>query len=547
MGESFLFQGDHFTEANTIDALTLPLHLLGGVGLFLLGMIIMTNGLKALAGNAMRRLLLRFTHTPLSGATTGAVATAILQSSSAITVAAVGFVGAGLMTYPSALGIIFGANIGTTLTGWLVALFGLKFKLGSVMLPVIFSGVVLHLFASGRWKQIGLALAGFGLIFVGIDTLQEAMRGNEHMVTPDVFPPDGLFGRLQLVGIGILITLVTQSSSAGVAAALTAVYAGAISFEQGAALVIGMDVGTTATAALATVGGSAGSRRTGLSHVIYNLLTAIGALVLLNPYTQAWQAIAPERFAADAEIALVGFHTTFNFLGVVFVLPLAGQFARLMTYLVPEQESVFTRGLDRALLGEPRVALTALEASLVLELKAMLQSIRHQLGRSAPPEVGLSELEASLNRTHAYADRIHLDPGKAPDWSRLVTMIHALDHMQRLLERCTETGRIHMARDTAQLQQVVTVLDACLVTILHSLEPGQWQQADAAAGEASAVLDNQTEALRETIMQQVARGELDVPGGTDQLEAIRWAQRTGTHIARITSHLAPMHTAPNGI
>ena len=138
----------------------------------MLGMIVMTDGLRTLAGSAIRKALLRFTRTPVSGAVTGAVSTAILQSSSATTVAAVGFVGASLMAFPEALGIIFGANVGTTITGWLVATLGFKLKLGTVVLPVIFVGVLLRLFSKGRLAATGYALAGFGVIFVGITVMQ---------------------------------------------------------------------------------------------------------------------------------------------------------------------------------------------------------------------------------------------------------------------------------------------------------------------------------------------------------------------------------------
>jgi phosphate:Na+ symporter len=135
---------------------------------------------------------------------TGVTCTAILQSSSAVTVAAVGFVGAGLMTFSQSLGIIFGANAGTTITGWLVVLLGFKLKLGTVILPVIFIGAILKLFAKKRIASIGFALAGFGLIFVGISMMQEGMSGLEHIITPDQFPADTLIGRLKLMLMSIL-------------------------------------------------------------------------------------------------------------------------------------------------------------------------------------------------------------------------------------------------------------------------------------------------------------------------------------------------------
>ena len=148
---------------------------LGGLGLFLLGMIIMTEGLREMAGDAIRTALMRFTSIPTSGAVTGAFSTSILQSSSATTVAAVGFVGAGLMSFTSSLGIIFGANIGTTITGWLVALIGFKLKIGTIMLPLKLVGTLKRLFAKGKARSAGYEIAGFGLIFVPISIIQIAM------------------------------------------------------------------------------------------------------------------------------------------------------------------------------------------------------------------------------------------------------------------------------------------------------------------------------------------------------------------------------------
>ena len=156
--------------------------LLGGLGLFLLGMIVMTDGLNGLTGHRMRRTLLRFTRSPTSGVVTGALTTAVLQSSSATTVAAVGFVSAGLLTFSQALGIVFGANIGTTATGWLVALLGFKLQLAELFMPVIFLGAVCHLFGRGRIAAIGLAAAGFGLILVSVAMLQHGMADIDRLL-----------------------------------------------------------------------------------------------------------------------------------------------------------------------------------------------------------------------------------------------------------------------------------------------------------------------------------------------------------------------------
>ncbi|MBT8495558.1 MAG: Na/Pi symporter, partial [Deltaproteobacteria bacterium] len=300
---------------------------IGGLGLFLLGMSLLTDGLKTLAGSSLQRILRRFTRNPTTGAVSGAVVTAVVQSSSATTITAVGLVGAGLLTFPHALGILFGANIGTTATGWLVAVFGFKVPLGTIAMPLVLVGVLLRLFASDRLAALGYSLAGFAVIFIAIGIMQSGMANLEGLVTPESFPGNDLLGRLELVAIGVAITLVTQSSSAGVATAMTALHTGTIGFEQAAALVIGMDVGTTVTAVLATLGGSAAVKRTGYAHLIYNLMTGTMAFALLTPYINVAELLGS---SSDPELFLVGFHTFFNTLGVLLVLPLAGRFGRLM-------------------------------------------------------------------------------------------------------------------------------------------------------------------------------------------------------------------------
>jgi len=286
----------------------------GGLGVFLLGLVIMTNGLQSVAGDTMRLAMLNFTKSPYSGAASGAIMTALLQSSSATTVAAVGFAGAGILTFSESLGIIFGANLGTTITGWIVAIFGFKYPLGTIVLPFILIGTILKIFANKRLASIGYAIAGFGLIFVGIAMMQEGVSGFEGIITPEIFPQDTILGRLKLIALGVLVTAITQSSSAGVAISLTLLFAGAVNFEQAAALVIGMDVGTTVTAAMATIGGNLNARRTGFSHVIYNLFTAFGAFILISPYVMFWEYIAPGELINNSEIALVAFHSFLIFL-----------------------------------------------------------------------------------------------------------------------------------------------------------------------------------------------------------------------------------------
>ncbi|WP_448566403.1 Na/Pi cotransporter family protein [Thalassotalea ganghwensis] len=513
---------------------------LGGLGVFLLGMIVMTDGLRALAGPAMRQVLVKFTRSPLTGALTGAGCTAILQSSSATTVAAVGFVGAGVMSFSEALGIIFGANIGTTITGWLVVLVGFKLQLATVMLPVILVGVVLKLFSKNKLATLGYALAGFGLIFVGISMMQQGMTGVEQIITPESFPPDTWLGRIQLVLLGVLITLITQSSSAGVAAALTALFAGAINFNQAAALVIGMDLGTTATAAMATIGGSIGSRRTGFSHVIYNGFTAVGALLLLTPFTYFSSTYFPGSLTNNAEVALVAFHTTFNIIGVIVVLPFTKQFAAFIKKVIAQNELSYVDQLDSQLLAEPSVALTTVFSTLKVQLHQLLSYIQWLLNNTHRKcLIDFAQLQIALDETHAYVDLIHLDRSNSDEWNKLINIIHVLDHMQRIHERCDEAST-HSANLLRQ-QQVDAILEQVrdeISQIATCFDEEQWRKAQKIAYSTRKNLAKMLEPVRNNIMERIAQGELTVPQATELMEGMRWLQRIINHIARIAHHLS---------
>jgi len=514
------------------------LQVAGGLGLFLLGMVVMTDGLKNLAGKFLLNILTRFTHSPYSGALTGAGSTAVLQSSSATTVATVGFVSAGLLSFPQALGIIFGANLGTTITGWMVALLGIKLKLASILLPLILVGALFKLFGKGRLAAAGLAIAGFGLIFVGISNLQLGMSGLENYVSPQTFPPDNFFGRLQLIVIGIAITLITQSSSAGVATALTALHAGTISFPQAAALVIGMDVGTTVTAALATLGGSVETRRTGYSHVIYNLMTAVIAFMLLTPFTLFWESFVSGGLQTNSEIALVAFHSGFNFLGVILILPVAHRFARLMIHLVPAPEFTELDRLDRNLLREPEAALTAVGKTLddiTIRLFIYLQKL---INRQQPDSQELDRIASILDGTHQYVDQIHLQPQDKQTWPLITSAVHMLDHLQRLHERCEEEpDRAVSLHNTASLQQAGESCKSSLIKVNQALTAQAFDNAARIAADNARQIEDQTEAIREESLCDIAMGNTDVPEGTDRLEAIRWLRRSSYHVWRICEHM----------
>src|SRR3974390_1823117 len=328
--------------------------ILGGVGLFLLGMTVMTGGLKALAGSALRTLL--------------------VQSSSATTMTTIGLVSAGLLTFPQGLGLVFGANVGTTGTGWLVALIGVRVSLTAAALPMIFVGALIKLLARGRVSAAGGALAGFALVLFGLTTLQQGMGGLAERLHPADLPAvfdaggwRGMVGALALVAVGLAMTAVMQSSTAAIAVTLSAYYAGAVGLDQGCALIIGQNIGTATSSALAAIGASTTAKRLAIGYVLFKLIAAVIALVLFPIVTPLLVRAAN---TIDGVTLLAAYHTAHNVVGVVLLLPLIDRFTRLVERFLPERGSPLTRCLDPSALRTPIVAGGAVRGTLARALGA---------------------------------------------------------------------------------------------------------------------------------------------------------------------------------
>jgi len=359
------------------DYLLLAGSVLGGLGLFLLAVGMMTDGLKLAAGSALRQLLSQWSRTPLHGIFSGMFMTAIVQSSSAVTVASLGFVNAGLIQMRQALGIIYGANIGTTMTGWLVALVGFKFNVQAFALPLIGVGMLMRLVnKQGRAASVGLALVGFGLFFVGIDVLKAAFEGIVATFDMSKITAEGISGILIFLLIGIVMTILTQSSSASIALTITAASSGLVGLYAAGAMVIGANVGTTSTAALASIGATSSAKRLAAAQVIFNIGTGFVALVLLP--VMFWLIAWLERlFHIDADVALslALFHTVFNVMGVILVFPLNTRLADFLETRFKTREEMISkpRFLDNTVAQTPVLAVNA----LMLELNDIKQKLSH--------------------------------------------------------------------------------------------------------------------------------------------------------------------------
>ncbi len=342
---------------------------MGGLGIFLLAMNLITDGLKLAAGNALHRILKHWTRSPVHGILSGLSMTALVQSSSAVTVATIGFVNAGLISLYQALGIIYGTNIGTTMTAWLVALVGFNIKVETFALPLIGIGMLLRLTGSDTWRaSLGLALAGFGLFFIGIDVLKDAFEGIATIIDLEKFTVSGIASIFVYVGIGFLVTVLTQSSSAAIAITLTAATSGVLGLYAAAAMVIGSNVGTTSTAALAVIGATPNAKRVAAAHVIFNIVTGFVALAILPILFWVVETTGKVLGLADIPaMTLAIFHTVFNVLGVLLMYPLMNKLTHFLKRRFITQEELAGRPqyLDKNIVISPKLALNALTLELI--------------------------------------------------------------------------------------------------------------------------------------------------------------------------------------
>jgi phosphate:Na+ symporter len=409
--------------------------LLGGIGLFLLGMWLLTEGLKVAAGAALRTILERWTNSAPRGLVAGFAVTALVQSSSAVTVATIGFVNAGLLTLSQSVWVIYGTNVGTTMTGWLVALVGVQFKVEAFALPLIGVGMALRIIGPGRRSGAwGQALAGFGVFFLGIATLQGAFASWQFLPDLAGLSARGWWGWPALVGAGALLTVLTQSSSAAIAIALTAVAGGAVPFEPAAALVIGANVGTTATALFATIGATPNAKRVAVCHVVFNVLTGVVALLLL-PVMLALVDLVTNglRGGQYAATRLAAFHTVFNLLGVAVMWPLTNRLVRAVSGLYHADAETLARPqfLDANILEVPDLAVQA-----ALHESRRLGSVALRAGRAAAssrPATGEADvvraLAAQINRFIGLMRRESAPPSVA---LALPDVLRAIQHYQEI-------------------------------------------------------------------------------------------------------------------
>ncbi len=406
------------------------LRLLGSLGIFIFGMKIFSDGLQRVAGERLRAILGGMTRNRLTGVMTGFATTAVTQSSTTTTVMVVSFVNAGLITFVQSTGVIMGANIGTTLTAWMVSLFGFKFQIAPVAVAAI--GLFFpFLFARNvRLRSIAEAMVGFGILFVGLDFIKDAVPDIDAnpaiLAFLDRYTDFGFLSLLLFVVVGTILTLLTQSSSAATAITLVMLFQGWISFPIAAAMILGENIGTTVTANLAAMVGNVHAKRAARFHFFFNVFGVLWMLLLIYPflYTVDWVV---QQFSAspisvfsddpaarpNATLALSLFHSAFNILNVILLFALVPRLVRLVEFLQPDREGTagefHLRYISTGLMSSPALSVDQAQKEVqvfVGEVRKMHEHVRTMVMEA---DVRVEDRLEAIHKREDFTDILELE------------------------------------------------------------------------------------------------------------------------------------------
>ncbi|WP_150304860.1 Na/Pi cotransporter family protein [Pseudomonas saliphila] len=356
--------------------------LAAGIALFIMGMRHLEDGFRAFTGGALERWLGKSTDRLWKSLVFGFTSTSLVQSSSLVTLLSIAFLSAGLISLTAGIGIVFGSNLGTTTGAWLIALVGLKVDLATVAMPLLVFGVMLGRRAEAHWKGIGQVLLGIGLLFFGIDLMKAGFASFEGALNLDSYAFSGWFGVLIYVILGLLATVVMQSSHATLMITLAALAGGQLAYDNALAMAIGANLGTTVTAVIGALGSNNAGRRLAAAHIIFNGVTAAVALLILPLLARSVDSIAYILgIAADAyTLKLALFHTLFNLLGLVIMLPFIPLMIKMLMRWFPEGIPVGSTEIKPSVLSQqPRARALYLNDSALVHANTALKVLDQEL------------------------------------------------------------------------------------------------------------------------------------------------------------------------
>lgn len=509
--------------------LTTLLQAAGGLALFLLAMGMMTDGLRTFAGSGLKHLLSQWTDTPLRGLASGILVTGVVQSSSAVTVATIGFVNAGMLTLTQAIAVVFGANVGTTITSWLVALVGSGFKISVLAFPVLTVGVALKIMGSGRrWAHLGEALAGFGLFFLGLELLKDSLGGFAGGFSQTMGDGEAGYHWAMYLVIGFAVTLLTQSSSATLAIVLTAAGTGAITLEMGAAGAIGASLGATSTAVIAALNATSGARRLALSHILFNLVAGAVALLIL-PLLLKFAGVLADwlNLEGNPAILLAAFHTLFKLLGVAILLPLVPWLARQLERLFrsAEEDLARPRYLDSTLTTTAELAVEALARELK-RMQELVSGVAHAaltregmtLAASARQRAAIHELYQAVTD---FVARIRAEKISPDIVDQLTIAVRTARYLDEMVEQALSAIRLRQHRGELPEQTVRPLFDQYLELLDNLLQSPEEEVPAGARDEAEALYQQ----LKSGVLRAIVSQELSMTSGQEMLDDLSSLRR----------------------
>lgn len=465
-------------DYSLLDFLTL----LGAVGIFLYGMTLMSEGLQKAAGNGLRNILGAMTRNRFTGALTGFSITALIQSSSASTVMVVSFVSAGLMTLAQSVAVIMGANVGTTATAWIITLFGFKVDIGAFAVPIIAFCIPLLFSSNSRRKSIGEIVLGFALLFIGLDWIEANVPDLKS--SPEIFgfltqyANMGYVSALIFVLIGIITTMIIQSSSAAIAIVLIMCTKGWITFDLACAMILGSNIGTTITPIIASLGANLAAKRAALCHLMFNVLGTIWALALFIPFTDltVWvtehlgQGNPTELYAAingstpadPTQIAIMAgwasfglsiFHTIFNLINLSVMIWMTGFYVKVVEKIMPSKHK-----------GDDEFQLTYISSGRVAASELNMAQAEKEIGVFAKRVSRMLDMAQNLVHTKEGSDEFN------KLYSRLEKYEEISDRMEieiaNYLNRCAEgrlsnQGKQRIAAMLNIISEIESIADSC--------------------------------------------------------------------------------------
>ena len=549
--------------------------LVGALGFFIYGMKVMSDGIQKVAGSKMRSILSKMTSNRFLGVATGFMITALLQSSSATTVMIVSFVNAGLLTLVESIGVIMGANVGTTITAWLISLLGFKVKISAIALPIIAIGFPMMFSSKSSIKSWAEVLIGFALLFMGLDELKAAvpnLKDNpEFLGFLASYADMGIFSTILFIGVGTILTLVVQSSSAAMALTLVMCYEGYIPFELAAAMVLGENIGTTITANLAAMVGNVHAKRAARAHFIFNIFGVIWMLFAfqffitnIDSYMINNMGLSPLNFDMENPVAIpLGlsiFHTTFNILNVLFLVGFVPLISRIVIKIQPSKgemdEEFHLEHIGTGLMqtGE----LSVLEANKEV---AKFGDIATRLFNMIPEllkETDNSKFKKLMDRIRKYediTDRMEVEiadylakasQGEMSDSAsiKVRSMISIINDMERIGDICyqlsitIERKREQKAYFTPELrtslEEMITEVQKAMAIMNKNLNSSYSQVLIADADEAELAINKMRNQLRKKYLQNIEKGEGKIQTGMIYNNLIHSLEKVGDHVLNVS-------------